>query len=97
MRTLSEQLPRKIEHLVDTDLNPETGECSFYYNYLRYTFEHPEGDVIARSYLDNASEVSIHQCPVDDNIEDKLAGILYYLRLRYQSVTRLGPSGYIAV
>ena len=89
MNVTAEQIPIKIEHLVDTDLDPKTGECSHYYNYLLYTFEYQGAPVTARSYLDDTSEVSILQCPSDIDIECELSGILTYLRLRYASVSRL--------
>lgn len=82
-------------HLVDTDLDPKTGECSLFYNYLLYTFEHSGTEITARSYMDDASEVSILQCPTDIDIESELGGILAYLRLRYPSIKRLSQSGYI--
>jgi len=93
----SEQCPSKVEHLVDTDLDPKTGECSYFYNYLLYTFEHTGKQITARSYMDDASEVSILQCPADIDIESELSGILAYLRLRYPTVKRLGPSGYTRI
>ena len=93
----SEQLPSKVEHLVDTDFDPKTGECSYFYNYLLYTFEHTDTQITARSYMDDISEVSILQCPTDIDIESELSGILAYLRLRYPLVKRLGPSGYTRV
>lgn len=97
MNGSSEHLPIKVEHLVDTDCDPKTGECSYFYNYLLYTFEHTGTQITARSYLDDASEVSILQCPTEIDIESELGGILAYLRLRYPKVKRLGPSGYIRI
>lgn len=97
MSSFSEQSPKKIEHFVDTDLNPKTGEFSYYYNYLVYTFEHADGAVTARSYLDEPSEVSIIQCPVTTNLEEELAGILTFLRYRYQTIQRLGSNGYTKI
>lgn len=94
---LSEQLPNKVEHLVDTDLDPKTGECSYFYNYLLYTFEHAGTLITARSYIDEVSEVSILQCPTDIDIESELSGILTYLRLRFSTVKRLGASGYTKI
>lgn len=93
----SEQLPSKVEHLVDTDFDPKTGECSYFYNYLLYTFEHAGTQITARSYIDDASEVSILQCPTDVDIENELSGILAYLRLRYSSIKRLGSSGHTRI
>lgn len=93
----SEQLPSKVEHLVDTDLDPKTGECSYFYNYFLYTCEHTGTQITARSYIDDASEVSIMQCPTDIDIESEISGILAYLRLRYPTVKRLGPSGYTRI
>ena len=93
----AEQLPSKVEHLVDTDLNPKTGESSYYYNYLLYTFEYADTQVTARSYVDNISIVSILKCPTDIDIESELSGILAYLRLRYTSVEHLGPSVYTII
>ena len=92
-----EQLPSKVEHLVDTDLDPKTGECSYFYNYLLYTFEHNGTQVTARSYVGDASKVSILQCPNDIEDDSELGGILAYLRLRYPTVKRLGPSGYTRI
>lgn len=97
MNISDEQFPIKVEHLVDTDLDPKTGECSYFYNYFIYTFEHAGAQITARSYADDISEVSILQCPAGIDIESELSGILAYLRLRYQSVKRLGPSGYIKI
>lgn len=97
MKSSVEQLPRKIEHLVDTDLDPKTGECSYFYNYLLYTFDYAGAQITARSYLHDVSEVSILQCPTLIDIERELDGILVYLRLRYPSVRRLGPSGYAKI
>ena len=93
----SEQLPSKVEHLVDTDLDPRSGECSYFYNYLQYTFEHTGTQITARIYMDDASEVSILQCPDDIDIENELSGILAYLRLRYPTVKRLVQSGYTEI
>ena len=67
---LSEQLPSKIEHLVDTDLDPKSGECSYFYNYLLYTFKHMDTLITARSYMDDVSEVSFLQCPADHEVVD---------------------------
>lgn len=92
-----EQLPSKVEHLVDTDLDLRTGECSYFYNYLLYTFEHTGTQITARSYMEDVSEVSILQCPTDIDLESELSGILAYLRLRYPSIKRLGPSGYTKI
>ena len=92
-----EQLPSKVEHLIDTDLDPKTGECSFFYNYLLYTFEHADTPITARSYVDDISEVSILQCPTGIDIESELSGILTYLRLRYKSIKRLDSSGYTKI
>lgn len=89
-----EQLPSKVDHLVDTDLDPSSGECSYFYNYLQYTFECMGTQITARSYMDDASIVSILQCPDDIDIEKELSGILAYLRLRYPTVKRLVQSGY---
>lgn len=97
MSTPNEQQPRKIEHFVDTDRDPTTNEYSYFYNYLLYTFEHSNGVVTARSYLDTPSEVSILKCPIENDLEEKLTGILTYLKLRYLTVKHLGPSGYIEI
>lgn len=92
-----EQLPSKVEHFVDTDLDPKTGECSYFYNYLLYTFEHAGTHITARSYMDDISEVSILRYPDGIDIESELSGILAYLRLRYPSVKRLDQSGYAKI
>ena len=97
MNGSSEQLPSKVDHFVDTDLDPKTGECSYFYNYLLYTFEHAGTLITARSYMDDVSEVSILQCPADIDIESELSGILAYLRLRYPTVKRLAASGYTRI
>lgn len=97
MNSPIEQLPSKVEHLVDTDLDPKTGKCSYFYNYLLYTFEHKGAQITARSYVDDASEVSILQCPTDIENDSELSGILDYLRLRYPTVKRLCPSGYTKI
>ncbi|WP_166416733.1 hypothetical protein [Cochlodiniinecator piscidefendens] len=97
MKSFDEQPPSKIEHLIDTDLDPKTGECSYFYNYLLYTFEYAGTQITARSYLEDVSEVSVLQCPTGIDIERELNGILIYLRLRYPSVRRLGPSGYAKI
>lgn len=94
MNSSHEQSPSKIEHRVDTDLDPKTGECSYFYNYFLYTFDCAGNQITARSYLDDVSTVSILQCPTGIDTERELNGILAYLRLRYPSVTRLGPSGF---
>ena len=47
--------------------------------------------------MDDASEVSILQCPDDIDIENELSGILAYLRLRYPTVKRLVQSGYTEI
>ncbi len=44
----AEVVPIRIDHLVDTDLDVRTGEVSYHYNYLLYTFEHHLGVVTAR-------------------------------------------------
>ena len=93
----NEQFPSKIEHLVDTDFDPKTGECEYYYNHLVYTFEHEGTQITARSYLDNIREVSILQCPNDIDIEKELSGILAYLRMRYETIKQLGPDGYFEI
>jgi len=92
--TLEEHSPRKIEHIVDTDFDPRTGEFSFFYNYLLYTFDHPAGTVTARSYLDTASEVSLLRRPETTGSDREFAGILAYLRRRYPTVKALEPGGY---
>ena len=97
MKNSVEQSPSKIEHLVDTDLDPKTGECSYFYNYLLYTFDYAGAEITARCYLHNVSEVFILKCPTGVDVERELDGILVYLRLRYSSVRRLGPSGYAKI
>jgi len=97
VNTSNEQSPCSIEHLVDTDWNPATGECSYHYNFFLYTFQHSDGIVTARSYLDTLSEVSILKCPMDCELEEKLEPILNYLKRRYKTVKYLGPSGYITI
>lgn len=97
MNGTTEQLPSKVEHLVDTDLDPTTGKCSYFNNYLLYTFDHSGAQITARSYMDDTSEVSILQCPTDIDIESELGGILAYLRLRYPSVKRLAQNGYTRI
>lgn len=85
--------PLKIEHFVETDLNTKTGECSFHYNYLLYTFKHPLGVVTARSYLDEPNKVSILKTPTVDNLEKDLASVIQYLRTRYSKLQKIGGTG----
>ena len=97
MNSSDGQSPSKLEHLIDADIDPKTGECSYFYNYLLYTFEHAGTKITARGYLDDISEVSILNCPPGIDMASELSGILAYLRLRYSSVKYLGPSGYIEI
>ena len=76
--------PPTIEHLIDTDLDPKTGRCSYHYNYLLYTFETPNGQITARSYLDTPKEVTLLKTPADANITPALD----YLKARYLKVKR---------
>ena len=93
----SETMPISITHEVDTDLDELTGECSFHYNFLLYTFSHLAGPIVARSYLDTSSEVNI-MLPLDLPSDDPaLTGILRYLRARYSVVMRLTQGGYVAI
>ena len=87
------QAPKKIEHLVEHDPDPNTGEVSYYYNFLLYTFDTSAGPVIARSYLDTIDEVSILNSPDGAGIEKEMVGILAFLRLRYRTVKRLSAKG----
>ena len=95
VNSCDENLPIRIEHLVDTCPTAEDG--SYYYNYLLYTFEHAGGVITARSYLDDTSEVHILECSTDIDLEGELTGTLEYLRRRYSTVKRLGPRGYSEV
>lgn len=91
-----EQSPVRIEHCVDEAWDPKAGELEYYYNYLVYSFEHPLGEVRARSYLDTPHTVSIFMPTVDD-IERDFAGILRYFRTRYTTLKRLGGEGYVEI
>ena len=93
----TETLPIQIDHIVDTDFDLENGDCSYRYNYLLYTFEHPLGIVTARSYLDTSGEVSFLKLPIAQNVDKDLVGILRYLRARYAVVKKLCGSGYVDV
>ena len=84
MSGTTEITPSKIEHLVDTDLDPKTGKCSYHYNYLLYTFDHPLGPIRARSYLDTPKEVTILKSPSEANLDQ----ILDYLHARYRKLKR---------
>lgn len=93
----AEVVPIRIDHLVDTDLDVRTGEVSYHYNYLLYTFEHHLGVVTARSYLDDPEEISILKAPSVGDVESELAGIIRYLRTRYTRLKRLGEAGYVEI
>ena len=77
--------PTKIEHLIDTDLDPKTGRASYHYNYLIYTFDTPAGPITARSYLDTPKEVTLLKAPSGADISP----IIDYLKARYLKVKRL--------
>jgi hypothetical protein len=87
-------LPSKLEHLVEDGYDLKEKTQLFYYNFLRYEFEHPAGAIWARSYLDTTDHVAIYPSKgvaLDDPIVEK---VIAYLRRRYVKVLRLGQTGY---
>jgi hypothetical protein len=90
-------IPIQIEHKVDEGHDAATGEQLYGYNYLVYTFEHPAGDILARSYLDDAQSVALYfpEHVTEHDAEAKL--IVAYLTRRYASIKRLTQSGYVDI
>ncbi len=73
-----------IVHLRDRILDAD-GAVEEDYNYLVYDFGE---DHIARAYLDTPGRVAVmRQGPVPE-------AVLAYLRLRFDVIDQLGPSGY---
>ena len=50
--------PTLIEHRVDSGAHERTGEVLYHYNYLYYRFD-ADGEIWARSYLDEIDKVSL--------------------------------------
>lgn len=89
--------PTSIEHFVDEDIDPETGVTHFYYNYLVYTFAHPQGETFARSYLDEIQKVALYLPKGVTETDPIVVRIIDYLARRYGSVQRLTDKGYVDI
>jgi hypothetical protein len=73
-----------ITHLRDRIIDAE-GQIEQDYSYLIYDFG---DDMIARAYFDTSEKVSVMRLgPVPE-------AVLAYLRLRFDVIDQLGPSGY---
>lgn len=90
-------VPTRIEHRVDMDIDEASGEVLYYYNYLVYTFAHPAGNVLARSYLDDAGTVAIYLPDGVTEHDANVRPVVAYLKRRYGRITRLGPRGYVEI
>lgn len=90
-------VPTSIEHFVDEDIDPESGLTHFYYNYLIYTFAHPQGEVFARSYLDEIQKVALYLPKGVSEKDPIVARVIAYLARRYDSIQRLTDAGYVDV
>jgi hypothetical protein len=90
-------IPSKLEHLVEEGYDLKSKTQLFHYNFLRYAFEHPAGEIWARSYLDSAERVDIYLpkgVTFNDPIVQKVVG---YLRRRFREVHRPGPTSYESI
>ncbi len=83
----------QIEH--HRDVIAFGGKVEQDYRFLKYSFAHSAGNVIARAYLDDIWEVSILEPQAIAAIPDD---VLEYLKRRFNVIKQLGgPEGYTLI
>jgi hypothetical protein len=88
--TDDDDLPLSIQHQRDRILIDGTLDQD--YRFLTYRFAAANGEIEARTYLDDIWEVSITE-PID--IPELPADVLAYLQKRFRVIKQLGgPDGY---
>ncbi len=88
--TTDDDLPISIQHL--RDIMIVDGKVEYDYRYLTYCFAAADGEIEARTYLDDIWEVSI-TAPID--LPSLPADVLAYLQRRFRLIKQLGgPDGY---
>jgi hypothetical protein len=88
--TDDDDLPLSIQHHRDRVI--VDGKLDQDYRFLTYRFASASGQIEARTYLDNAREVSITE-PID--IPELPADVMAYLQMRFRLIKQLGgPDGY---
>jgi hypothetical protein len=86
-QTDDDSLPISITHSRDTIMFD--GKLEQDYRFLNYRFRSPNGEIVARVYLDDVWEVSIAE-PVD--IVALPDDVMAYLQKRFRLIKQLGGS-----
>jgi hypothetical protein len=91
--TEDDDLPISITHSRDTIVFG--GKLEQDYRFLTYRFRVPAGEIVARVYLDDASEVSITEPMGPITLPDD---VMIYLQSRFRVIKQLGVSnGYTTI
>lgn len=88
--------PTLIEHRVDSGAHERTGEVLYHYNYLYYRFD-ADGEIRARSYLDEIDKVSLFLPRGMDLEHPDAKRVLGYLIRRFRRIEMLDKTGYVAI
>jgi hypothetical protein len=89
--------PKSVEHKVDAAKHAETGEVLYHYNFLSYRFESSEGEIRARSYLDDIKTASLFLPKGMELSHPDAQRVIAYLSQRYASIQTLGAADYETV
>ncbi len=89
--------PSAIEHRLEAAVSEETRELLYYYNYIRYQFDMPGGEIWARSYLDDIERVSLFLPKGMKITSPDAERVMGYLTLRFNKVDMLGQDGYVTI
>lgn len=89
--------PKLIEHEIDAAWHAETRELLHCYNFLSYRFETRDGEIRARSYLDDVQNASLFLPQGMEISHPDAQRVLGYLTRRYPRVQMLGTTGYETV
>ena len=89
--------PSVVEHRLEAALHAETRELLHCYNYLYYRFDVGDGEIWARSYLDEIDHASLFLPKGMDLSHADAKRVLTFLGWRFQRIQMLGDAGYETV
>ena len=89
--------PSVVEHRFEAAVHASTRELLHSYNYLYYRFDVSEGEIWARSYLDEIDHASLFLPKGMDLSHPDAERVLTYLAWRFPHIQMLGETGYVPV
>jgi hypothetical protein len=90
-------VPSVVDHRHEAAVHKGTRELLFRYNYLYYRFDVSDGEIWARSYLEEIDHASLFLPKGMTLSHPDAKRVLTFLACRFPRVQMLGESGYVTV